>query len=62
METLSKSQDSILDANEQKALLSKIETLETKTREMDESIRYAGLLQQSILPNDLIFKNNFFCD
>ena len=26
---------------------------------MKESIRYAGMLQQSILPNERIFKNNF---
>lgn len=59
METLSESQELILDSKDYNALVSKIELLEMKTREMDESIRYAGMLQQSILPNELIFKNNF---
>ena len=37
----------------------RLEYLEQKSKEMDESIRYAGSLQQSILPNDMLFKNAF---
>ncbi|NRA12412.1 MAG: serine/threonine protein kinase, partial [Crocinitomicaceae bacterium] len=59
METLAKSQGLPLEQRKQAALINKIETLERRTRELDESIRYAGMLQQSILPNGLIFKNNF---
>jgi serine phosphatase RsbU (regulator of sigma subunit) len=33
--------------------------LETKSTEMEESIRYAGSLQRSILPNERIFRNAF---
>lgn len=40
-------------------LAQKVEFLEQKVREMDESIRYAGSLQQSILPNERIFQNVF---
>lgn len=37
----------------------RLEILEVKSREMDESIRYAGSIQQSILPNEQLFKNVF---
>lgn len=37
----------------------KIVQLEQRMKEMDESIRYAGMLQQSILPNEVLFKNVF---
>lgn len=37
----------------------RVAELEQKAREMDESIRYAGSIQQSMLPNELIFKNTF---
>lgn len=40
-------------------LQQRVEVLERKSREMDESIRYAGLIQQSILPNPRIFMNTF---
>lgn len=40
-------------------LTSRLLQLEQKSQEMTESIRYAGMLQQSILPNERIFKNNF---
>lgn len=40
-------------------LVQKVEFLEQRVREMDESIRYAGSLQQSILPNERIFTNVF---
>ena len=33
--------------------------LEARNREMEESIRYASSLQQSILPNEKIFTDNF---
>ena len=59
METLAPSQELVLEEEQQIALQDKLETLEKRTRELDESIRYAGMLQESILPNDLIFKNNF---
>jgi serine phosphatase RsbU (regulator of sigma subunit) len=37
----------------------RLDYLELKSKEMDESIRYAGHLQQSILPNDCLFTNAF---
>lgn len=40
-------------------LVKRLAELEAKSREMEESIRYAGSLQQSILPNERIFKNAF---
>lgn len=40
-------------------LKNRVAELEQKAREMDESIRYAGNLQQSMLPNELLFKNTF---
>lgn len=41
------------------ALEQKVQLLEQKVREMHESIRYAGNLQQSILPNERLFTNLF---
>jgi serine phosphatase RsbU (regulator of sigma subunit) len=38
---------------------SRITYLESRAREMEESIRYAGSLQRSILPNDQLFRNVF---
>lgn len=43
----------------QEELLERLNFLETKAAEMEESIRYAGSLQQSILPNERIFQNTF---
>jgi serine phosphatase RsbU (regulator of sigma subunit) len=40
-------------------LLERLNFLEIKAAEMEESIRYAGSLQQSILPNERIFQNAF---
>jgi serine phosphatase RsbU (regulator of sigma subunit) len=40
-------------------LLERLAYLEAKANEMVESIRYAGSLQRSILPNEQIFKNCF---
>lgn len=40
-------------------LVKRLAELEAKSREMEESIRYAGSLQQSILPNERIFHNAF---
>ncbi len=40
-------------------LVKRLAELEAKSREMEESIRYAGSLQQSILPNERIFQNAF---
>ncbi len=37
----------------------RISQLEDKAREMEESIRYAGSIQQSILPNTRVFQNTF---
>lgn len=59
METLVVPQQVSRSAQVQAEMESKLEVLEKKSKEMDESIRYAGSLQQSILPNERIFKNNF---
>lgn len=40
-------------------LVQRLAYLEAKSLEMQESIRYAGSLQQSILPNERIFQNAF---
>jgi serine phosphatase RsbU (regulator of sigma subunit) len=40
-------------------LVERLTFLEQRATEMEESIRYAGSLQRSILPNELIFKNIF---
>jgi serine phosphatase RsbU (regulator of sigma subunit) len=40
-------------------LVKRLAELEAKSCEMEESIRYAGSLQQSILPNERIFQNAF---
>ena len=58
MKTLSLSASSI-DVDDSEALTEKLQALERKTIELEESIRYAGSLQQSILPNEAIFKNTF---
>lgn len=39
--------------------LNRLEQLESKNIELEQSIRYAQLLQQSILPNEQLFKNAF---
>jgi serine phosphatase RsbU (regulator of sigma subunit) len=59
METLALNSVSSSETINSEELLLRIETLEQKSKEMDESIRYAGRLQQSILPNELLFKNSF---
>ena len=59
METLALNSVSSSEIIKSEELQSKIETLEQKSKEMDESIRYAGRLQQSILPNEVLFKNSF---
>lgn len=41
------------------ALVERLAYLEAKSLEMEESIRYAGSLQRSILPNERIFQNVF---
>jgi len=38
---------------------SRLNFLESRSKEMEDSIRYAGRIQQSILPNENIFKSNF---
>jgi serine phosphatase RsbU (regulator of sigma subunit) len=40
-------------------LLERLSYLESRAAEMEESIRYAGSLQRSILPNERIFQNIF---
>jgi serine phosphatase RsbU (regulator of sigma subunit) len=50
---------SVTDVICEQDLRSKVEVLERKTIELEESIRYAGSLQQSILPNDKLFQNAF---
>lgn len=42
-----------------KIVESRLENLERRNAEMEESIRYAGSLQQSILPNERLFQNAF---
>ena len=37
----------------------RIKYLESRAKEMEESVRYAGRLQQSILPNEQLFKEAF---
>ena len=58
METLSLSTAPI-DLCESKDLQGRLEKLERKTSELQESMRYAGSLQQSILPNERIVQNAF---
>jgi serine phosphatase RsbU (regulator of sigma subunit) len=43
----------------QEALITRLTELETKSQEMQESIRYAGSLQQSMLPNERVIQNVF---
>lgn len=59
METLAIQKQLQRSIKVQSELERRLEYLEQKSKEMDESIRYAGSLQQSILPNDLLFKNAF---
>lgn len=47
------------DLSKEKELNQRIEFLETKSREMEESIHYAGNLQRSILPNVSLLQNAF---
>jgi serine phosphatase RsbU (regulator of sigma subunit) len=58
METLAESQ-SFIRLNEEQNLVQRLAYLEAKSLEMEESIRYAGSLQRSILPNEQLFKNAF---
>jgi serine phosphatase RsbU (regulator of sigma subunit) len=48
-----------LKKHSEENLVKRLAELEAKSREMEESIRYAGSLQQSILPNERIFQNAF---
>ena len=41
------------------SLQKRIEELETQTQYLHESMRYAGSLQRSILPNERVFQNVF---
>lgn len=60
METLILQEDGVIQKNyTEQELLNRLEYLEEKSLEMQESIRYAGSLQQSILPNERIFQNAF---
>jgi len=43
----------------QQSLIQQVSTLKTKVREMNESIQYASILQQSILPNIHLFLESF---
>ncbi|MBI3136579.1 MAG: SpoIIE family protein phosphatase [Bacteroidetes bacterium] len=58
MNALTVNQDFVLLPEEQ-SLVERLAYLEAKSVEMEESIRYAGSLQRSILPNERIFKNAF---
>ena len=46
-------------SHSQQELEQRLLELETKSQEMQESIRYAGSLQQSILPNERVLQNVF---
>ena len=60
METTSLLLDSVSPKkHSEENLVKRLAELEAKSREMEESIRYAGSLQQSILPNERIFQNAF---
>lgn len=60
METTSTLLESVsVKEQSQENLVQRLTELESKSREMEESIRYAGSLQQSILPNERIFQNVF---
>lgn len=54
METLAEETDLILNQTKKR-----LAQLEARNKEMEESIRYASSLQQSILPNEKIFIDNF---
>ena len=58
MKTLTADSGLVLLRDEQ-SLVERLAYLEAKSIEMEESIRYAGSLQRSILPNEQIFKNAF---
>ncbi|MFN5912349.1 MAG: PP2C family protein-serine/threonine phosphatase [Bacteroidota bacterium] len=45
--------------NNDQQLIQRLAFLESRAAEMEESIRYAGSLQRSILPNERIFRNIF---
>ena len=55
-ETVSRSNHSTLTDQD---LVKRLSYLEQRASEMEESIRYAGNLQRSILPNERIFQNVF---
>lgn len=59
METLDLSQSLTQNNLDQYNLTERLALLEARSVEMEESIRYAGSLQRSILPNERIFKNAF---
>jgi len=46
-------------AGETEDVQEKLASLEKKTVELEQSMRYAGSLQQSVLPNERIFRNTF---
>lgn len=50
----------LADSQERTTLLEeKMKALQNRAKELEESIRYAGNLQRSILPNEQLFKNAF---
>lgn len=60
VETLALSNDDVrASSNLEADLKDRLTYLETRAYEMEESIRYAGSLQRSILPNERIFQNVF---
>ncbi len=60
METLTLNEDGVsAQLDTQEALITRLTELETKSQEMQESIRYAGSLQQSMLPNERVIQNVF---
>ncbi len=60
METLTINENGVsAQLDTQEALITRLTELETKSQEMQESIRYAGSLQQSMLPNERVIQNVF---
>lgn len=60
METLTLTVDGVsVNSDLDTELKERLTYLESRAHEMEESIRYAGSLQRSILPNERIFQNVF---
>ena len=58
MKTMSLSAIAV-DSSESEDLKLRVSQLENKTKELEESMRYASNLQRSILPNERVIQNAF---